>query len=261
MEIQLLNEITRLLKVELKKHNMAYRDIALVLNISEVSVKRLLNGQQAISLQRILAVTAHLDLSLSKLISQAEQNVNQLSFFTEQQDDAFFEFPPLFTLWSELAEQRTVEQITDRHGLDPASLYIYLRKLEHLELIELDSGNRCKLIKPSHTAFERGAKYPVFFVEDVLSRLKDRVLNIEANDRSAFLLSMKAELTAEEFQEINDQLDEWMFNKLKESQAVSSRQGLNTQPYTFGFMAAKGAFHEQLAAIPRVDDSLRSRLV
>ncbi|MGF1908410.1 helix-turn-helix transcriptional regulator [Vibrio kasasachensis] len=256
----MLNEITRLLKVELKKHNMAYRDLALVLSISEVSVKRLLNGQQVISLQRILTVSAHLGISLSKLISQAEQNVNQLIFFTEQQDEAFFQFPPLFTLWSELAEQRKVEKIAERYDLDPASLHTYLRKLEHLELIELDIGNQYKLIKPSHTAFERGAKYPVFFVEDVLSRLKNRVLNIEADDRSAFLLSMKAELTAEEFQEINDQLDEWMFNKLKESQAVTTRQELNTQPYTFGFMAAKGAFHDQLPVIPRVDDSLRSRL-
>lgn len=68
------------------------------------------------------------------------------------------------------------------------------------------------------------------------------------------LISLKVELTEEEFKDINHKLDDWMFNLLRESQDLSKREGLKVQPYTFGLMGAKGAFHDTLPAIPRLND-------
>ena len=43
-----------------------------------------------------------------------------------------------------------------------------------------------------------------------------------------------------------------MFNMLRESQDLRARKGLKVTPYTFGFMAARGAFHDKLPSIPNL---------
>ena len=86
----------------------------------------------------------------------------------------------------------------------------------------------------------------------MLNRLQDRVIDLPLEDNQAFLISLKAELTHEEFIEISHKLDDWMFNKLRESQDLRAREGLTVAPYTFGFMAAKGAFHDELPPIPNM---------
>ncbi|MCZ4372827.1 hypothetical protein O4H50_13560 [Vibrio diazotrophicus] len=105
---------------------------------------------------------------------------------------------------------------------------------------------------PTHTLFEKGSKFPQFFTSQVLNRLQDRVIDLPLEDNQAFLISLKAELTHEEFIEISHKLDDWMFNKLRESQDLRAREGLTVAPYTFGFMAAKGAFHDELPPIPNM---------
>lgn len=86
----------------------------------------------------------------------------------------------------------------------------------------------------------------------MLNRLQDRVIDLPKDDDQAFLITLKAELTHEEFIEITHKLDDWMFNKLRESQDLRAREGLAVAPYTFGFMAAKGAFHDKLPPIPNL---------
>ncbi|WP_311568141.1 hypothetical protein [Photobacterium arenosum] len=76
-------------------------------------------------------------------------------------------------------------------------------------------------------------------------------------DNQAFLMTLKAELTHEEFLEVMHKIDDWMFNKLRESQDVRAREGLKVAPYTFGFMAAKGAFHDKLPDIPNLTDAVQ----
>lgn len=171
--------------------------------------------------------------------------------FTKEQDQAFAEHPPLFTFWSELTEHRTVDDIAQRYGLNDASVYLYLRQLETLRLVELGLNNACKLLVPTHTSFEKGSKFPLFFTSQVLNRLQARVIDLPKDDDQAFLITLKAELTHEEFIEITHKLDDWMFNKLRESQDLRAREGLAVAPYTFGFMAAKGAFHDKLPPIPK----------
>lgn len=255
MEQQLAQEVCNLVKQELKSRGLSYQDLASELDISEVSVKRLLNNAQPMSMQRLIHIGQLLDFPLSKLLEQAEKNLHAIPLFTPEQDAAFYDCPALFTFWSELAENKTVADIAERYQLDQPSLHIYLRKLEQAGLVSLGLNNQCKLRVPSHTAFEQGAKYPEYFSAKVLSGLQKRVNNIPVDDDQAFLISLKAELTQQEFQEINKKLEDWMFNLLRESQDLRAREGLKVAPYTFGFMAAAGAFHAELPNIVRLTES------
>ncbi|EGA71425.1 hypothetical protein VISI1226_11601 [Vibrio sinaloensis DSM 21326] len=256
MDQQLAQEVCRVIKQELKSRAISYQDLANELAVSQVSVKRLLNNAQPISMQRLIHISRLLDFPLSKLLDRAEKNLHAIPLFTAEQDDAFYRCPALFTFWSELAENRTVEQIAQRYQLNQASLHLYLRRLEAVGLVSLGVHNQCKLLVPGHTAFEQGARYPEHFTLRVLNGLQQRVINIPVEDEQAFLVSLKAELTHQEFVEIKEKLEDWMFNLLRESQDLSSREGLKVSPYTFGFMGAQGAFHDDLPPIlPLTDDA------
>ncbi|CCO47890.1 putative Helix-turn-helix XRE-family like protein [Vibrio nigripulchritudo SOn1] len=252
MNDRLTKEICAILKRDLKKSSVSYVQLAAELDISEVSVKRLLNGGQPLSMQRLVAISQVVGRSLSNLFKEAEENIHQIPLFSQEQDEAFVQYPPLFTFWSELAANLSVEDIGQKYQLTDASIHLYLRKLEQLELVELGLNNACKMTLPAHAAFEKGSRFSSFFTGQRLSNLQKRVLALKADEEDGFLISLCAELTSEEFQEINQKLEDWMFNKLRESQELSAREGLKVTPYTFGFMAAKGKYHEELPEIPNI---------
>ncbi|KHT62063.1 hypothetical protein RJ45_19260 [Photobacterium gaetbulicola] len=252
MEEQLSFEVCRIIKRELKKHSINYRALSAQLGISDVSIKRLLNNQQPLSMQRLIAICQLIDVPLSNLLVEAEKNLFKIPLFTSEQDQAFWDNPALFTFWTKLTEHQSVAEITAKYHLNNASVHRYLRQLENVKLVSLGLDNNIKLLVPAHTAFEKGSKFPEFFTRQVLTRLQDRVINIPAKDEDAFLISLKAELTHEEFQEVSQKLEDWLFNLLRESQDHRAREGLQVAPYTFGFMAAKGAFHDELPVIPNL---------
>ncbi|MBC7002973.1 helix-turn-helix transcriptional regulator [Photobacterium sp. BZF1] len=253
MEEQLSFEVCRILKRELKNNSINYKALSAQLGISDVSIKRLLNNQQPLSMQRLIAICQFIDVPLSKLLAEAEKNLFKIPVFTVEQDQAFWDNPALFTFWTKLTEHQSVDEISEMYQLDNASVHRYLRQLEKVGLISLGLANEVKLCVPTHTSFEKGSKFPAFFTRQVLTRLQERVINIPADDEDAFLITLKAELTHEEFNEVVQKLDDWLFNLLRESQDHRAREGLKVTPYTFGFMAAKGAFHDELPSIPNLE--------
>ncbi|PSU11732.1 XRE family transcriptional regulator [Photobacterium gaetbulicola] len=252
MEEQLSFEVCRIIKRELKKHGINYRALSTQLGISDVSIKRLLNNQQPLSMQRLIAICQLIDVPLSNLLVEAEKNLFKIPLFTSEQDQAFWDNPALFTFWTKLTEHQSVAEITAKYHLNNASVHLYLRQLEKVGLITLGLAHEVKLCVPTHTSFEKGSKFPEFFTHQVLTRLQERVIGISADDEDAFLITLKADLTKDEFQKVVHKLDDWLFNLLRESQDHRARQGLQVAPYTFGFMAAKGAFHDELPVIPNL---------
>ncbi|MFB9137655.1 helix-turn-helix domain-containing protein [Vibrio olivae] len=247
MEDRLTTEVCKLLKNELKRCGVSYKELAKALGISEVSVKRLLNQTQSMSFQRLALITSLIECPLSKLISKAEEIIHTLPLFSKAQDLAFVDNPALFTFWSELAVKRlSVTDIVTQYNLNQASTYRYLRLLESANLIELGVNNQIKLLLPGHTAFDKGARFPSYFTQKRLESLQDRVLRVTSEDSEAFLISLKAELTVKEFQELNAKLVDWMFTMLKQTMSVSERIEKDRNEYTFGFMAAKGSFGSEL---------------
>ncbi|MDN3685143.1 helix-turn-helix domain-containing protein [Vibrio sinaloensis] len=75
MDQQLAQEVCRVIKQELKKSRaISYQDLANELAVSQVSVKRLLNNAQPMSMQRLIHISRLLDFPLSKLLDRAEKS-------------------------------------------------------------------------------------------------------------------------------------------------------------------------------------------
>ncbi|WP_394253071.1 XRE family transcriptional regulator [Vibrio profundi] len=255
MDERLAQAVCLVIKSELRKEKITYQRVAESLEVSEVSVKRLLNNVQPLSMQRLISISQLIDLPLSKLLQRAEKSLDHLHLFTAQQDEAFYQRPHLFTLWSALAEQKSIDDLIQQYGLKQTVMYQYLRELEQLGLIELKLANQYQLLMPADSAFDKGAKFPTYFMSRRLTRLCQRVENLSVDDKDAFVTSMIAELTETEFLQLNQKLEEVMFNQLRQSQASNKQNADQRKPYTFALMAAQGSDHEKLVYLPN-DNSI-----
>lgn len=153
-----------------------------------------------------------------------------------------------------MVNRLSVTEVAIQYNLNQASTYRYLRLLESVNLIQLGLNNQTKLLVPGHTAFDKGAHFPSFFTQQRLESLQERVLRVTSEDNEAFLISLKAELTANEFQELNTRLVDWMFTMLKQTMTVTERIEKDRNEYTFGFMAAKGSFGSELPPLENFVD-------
>lgn len=243
---KLNNETCEVIKRELKKASLSYRDLSENMGVSEVSIKRMLNGHQSLSILRVSEISEIIQVSLSSIIAEAEKNIASVPLFTKEQDIAFTKSPELYTLlYSILSEKMNSKQLMNFYDLNESSMYLYLRELEKLDLISIISNLTFKLIVPRHIAFPDTSRFQIYYKNHVIDGLKRRVEYVNPLKKDAYFITSKLRLTEEEFFEYNLKLEELMMNALKLSQTRNSSVG-DTFEYTIVDMGAKGAYHPEL---------------
>lgn len=130
------------IKTALKSKGLKYTDLAELLNVSTVTIKRILN-QKDIGLDRLITLSELADLNIGELLEKAKDSPNPHHLFSDVQDKAFYENPHLFYYFSELFYfKKSITQIQQEHSISEVSTYRYLRKLEDIELITLLPENK-----------------------------------------------------------------------------------------------------------------------
>ncbi|MGF1740302.1 helix-turn-helix transcriptional regulator [Vibrio profundum] len=235
--------ICSLIKKRLKGVGLSYKDVAEQMSISEVSVKRLLNMSQPLSTKRLVQLAELAQVSLSQIVVEAEKLASQIPTFTANQDKAFCDEPELYTVFSEICGDVRPQFLMKKFQLDEASLYLYLRKLESIGLIEIVRGCEFKLLVSKHICFSDSNQFPMYFKNQIIDSLKEQVQNITSDD--AYFITAKFRLTEEEFKQYNTKLEELMLEHLKIT-LDRDQTTINTSEYTIVDMGAKGAFHPEL---------------
>lgn len=242
------DEICTAIKRHLKKAGISYKEVSEFSGISEIGIKRLLNGHQSLSILKLQKICKLIQLPLSAIITEAEEALASVSLFTDEQDAAFCKEPALFTIFQEIVnEGANAQQLMASFDLNEPSLHIYLRKLEQLNLITMLLGLKFHVIVPANIAFSEQARFSVMFKNQVIDALKQAVQYIDANDKQAYFITTKLRLTEDEFKEYNTKLEELMFKTLKISQS-HSRVSEGVNDYAIVDMGAKGIFHPKLKA-------------
>ncbi|MCW8345466.1 helix-turn-helix domain-containing protein [Vibrio sp. ZSDZ65] len=239
--------ICKEIKQRLKQSGWSYKNIAEQLGTSEVSIKRLLNGQSHLSVSKLNEICELIKVPLSKVITTAEDAIKTVSLFTSEQDSAFYDKPELYTIFHEIVnENANSSQLMTVFNLNEPSTYLYLRSLEKLNLIKMLKGSDFVLQVPKSTAFSEQAKFPLLFKNCVIESVQKHVQVISPNDKNAYFITCKLRLTQQEFSDYNLKLEQLMFEALRLSQTRNSATP-NTQEYTIIDMAAKGVHHPKLA--------------
>ncbi|NOY62658.1 MAG: helix-turn-helix transcriptional regulator [Gammaproteobacteria bacterium] len=153
------------LKRALKAHGKSYKDVAVVLSLSEASVKRLFS-EQSFSLQRLDQICQMMEMEISDLVQQmnssAKTMLSSLSLEQEQQIAADIE---LLLITVCVLNRWTLQNIIDQFHLSSHRCIQHLAKLDRLKLIELLPNNRIKRRVASNFKWLENGPIQRFFQE------------------------------------------------------------------------------------------------
>lgn len=144
------------LKQELRKQRINYRQVAEVLELSETSVKRLFSDE-AFSIKRLERVCEMLHLDISDLIHLMEKNIDLTTQLSMEQEQELVSDVKLLLMALLLMNKLQFEDIVGIYEITEPEGIQLLARLDRMKLIELQPGNRVKLmVAPNFEWLPRG---------------------------------------------------------------------------------------------------------
>ena len=137
------------LKQELRKRRINYRQVAEALELSETSVKRLFSDE-AFSIKRLEKVCVLLDLDISDLVHLMEKNIELTAQLSAQQEQELVSDVKLLLVALLLMNRLEFADIIATYDISETEGIRLLARLDRMKLIELQPGNRVKLMVSPH---------------------------------------------------------------------------------------------------------------
>lgn len=155
--------IIEALKRQLKKDGKTYVDVANCLQLSQASVKRLFAGHD-LSLKRLDAICTMLNIQIADLVAEmARDQYSSVSELSESQEREIAGDLGLLLVAVLVLNRWTFADIRQNYQFTEAETIRYLTRLDHLKLIELQPGNRIKLlVAPNFKWLDNGPIHQLF---------------------------------------------------------------------------------------------------
>jgi DNA-binding Xre family transcriptional regulator len=123
----------------MKKRGMTYADLGAHIGVSHSTIKRIMTREE-LSLNRLLVICQHLNLTLGQLEALANQSLDNTSpRFTEEQETVLATSPELFAYLAALYTLGSPQVIAKKYRLSDSTTELYLRRLEQLGLIQVSA--------------------------------------------------------------------------------------------------------------------------
>lgn len=133
------------LKQELRKQGVTYKQVAQALQLSEASVKRLFS-ERSFTLSRLGQVCAVLNLEIADLVHQMEKNIDLTTQLSIDQERELVADIKLLLMAHFLMSKFTFQDIIRIYDISETEGIQLLAKLDRMKIIELQPGNRVKLM-------------------------------------------------------------------------------------------------------------------
>jgi DNA-binding Xre family transcriptional regulator len=133
------------LKQELRKQGVTYKQVAQALQLSEASVKRLFS-ERSFTLSRLGQVCAVLNLEIADLVHQMEKNIDLTTQLSIDQERELVADIRLLLMAHFLMSKFTFQDIIRIYDISETEGIQLLAKLDRMKIIELQPGNRVKLM-------------------------------------------------------------------------------------------------------------------
>lgn len=198
------------LKQELRSRKITYANVAIELDLSETSVKRLFAGSQ-MSLARMEAICRLVGWDWTDLIKAAEATKEHIDCLSESQEQVLSTDIELLLVAVSVLNGYTFADLVSQFNFTPEYCVQKLAQLDRLGILELQAKNRIKLrVSPNFHWRPRG---PIqkFFLEHVLASYFDTdfmetdeklvVANALLSQRSNLLIQQKLDKLVEEVNE------------------------------------------------------------
>ena len=149
-------ELVTTLKAALKSQGKTYADVAVALDLTEASVKRIFS-QQNFSLDRLDRVCQMLGMEISDLVQLMNERRQQLQQLTWAQEQELTGDVTLMLVAVCVLNRWTMDEIIDYYRISEHECIRHLARLDRLKLIELLPKNRIRLlVAPNFSWIENG---------------------------------------------------------------------------------------------------------
>jgi DNA-binding Xre family transcriptional regulator len=195
--------LLEVLRTELRRVGMTYKQLAQLIAMSESSVKRMF-GQKDMTLSRMAQICKVAEISMEDVLRQATEVIPEMENLSLAQERALMENPKLLLVAISCLGHWTFEQIIETYTLTDAECVLCLIELDKHGLIELKPMNRYRLrVSP---AFRWRADGPIqaFFREVVVGDY----FNGRFDGAGETLMCVPARLSLSSAQEIRQKIQQ-----------------------------------------------------
>jgi len=129
----------------LRDKGLTYADVAISLDLSEASVKRIFS-EENISLARLDQICQMMNMELCDLARVAEKKQHEIQELTEEQESEFVKKPKLLFVAYMLLNDMNFDSIKQHYDIEEHEGTQLLAHLDRIKFIDLLPGNRIKLL-------------------------------------------------------------------------------------------------------------------
>jgi len=156
------------LKRQLKVRGITYRGLADRLELSESAVKHMFSTGN-FSLRRLDDVCAVLELDIGDLVNISESQEPKIEQLSDENEMEIVNDTRLLLVAYCLINYWTFDEIIERYDISPAEGLKYLRKLDRMKVIELQPGDRVRLLIANNFSWRKNGAIEKFFRSHVQS--------------------------------------------------------------------------------------------
>ncbi len=150
------------LKRELKVRGITYRALAARLGLSESAVKHMFSTGN-FSLRRLDEICAVLELDFGDLVDISETQEQKIEQLSAQQELEIMSDMRLLLVAYCLLNYWSFDEIVARYDITPEQGLKYLRRLDRMKFIELQPGDRVRLLLANNFSWRKNGAIEKFF--------------------------------------------------------------------------------------------------
>lgn len=189
------------LKRELKARGHTYRDLAGRLDLSESAVKHMFSTGN-FSLKRLDEVCAVLELDIGDLVDIGEAREARIEQLTDEQEREIMSDMRLLLVAYCLLNYWTFNEIVARYDVSPEQGLQYLRKLDRMRFIELQPGDRVRLLLANNFGWRKNGAIERFFRD----RVQNEFLSHDFQDDESLRIVKNGMLTRKSMKRLMEKL-------------------------------------------------------
>ena len=156
------------LKRQLKVRGITYKGLAEKLELSESAVKHMFSTGN-FSLRRLDELCAVLELDFTDLVSLSEAMEPRIEELSVEQEQEIVNDIRLLLVAYCLINYWSFDEIVERYDISPQEGLKYLRRLDRMRIIELQPGDRVRLLIANNFSWRKNGAIEKFFRSRVQS--------------------------------------------------------------------------------------------
>lgn len=189
------------LKRELKARGVTYRALAAKLGLSESAVKHMFSTGN-FSLRRLDEICAVLELDIGDLVDISEAHEQKIEQLSEEQELEIMSDMRLLLVAYCLLNYWSFDEIIARYDITPEQGLKYLRKLDRMKFIELQPGDRVRLLLANNFSWRKNGAIEKFF----RSRVQNEFFSHHFQDADSVRIVRNGMLTQKSMAQLIDRL-------------------------------------------------------